>query len=352
VILDSSRNLKLEWGALPCANHGRTTQRSKPLRRARPKLLTIDSLAGVAKPEYLLRPHQIARRLWVEAVPKRSQFTKIRLPWGYPMMVNPAESIGWAIYSRGIYEMPLTEALWRLAQAGDIVVDGGANIGYATSILAARVGPRGKVHSFEPDPHSFGELQRNVAEWEERGQRGAFVLHQAALGAKSGTAILQVPASFEWNGGRARIENAATEEEVTSELDRGVTKLEVKLVTLDDVFSQGEHVSVVKLDVEGFELDALMGMEQMLRGRRIRYVVFEELRPYPAPTHDFLRDLGYSVFGLDHGFFGIKCCPDKGPRAEPVSGLPPNYVATHEPDQTVRQLEHGLWKSFGPGRYL
>ena len=92
--------------------------------------------------------------------------------------------------------MPLTEALWRLAQPGDIVVDGGANIGYATSILAARVGPRGKIHNFEPDPRSFDELQRNVAGWEDRGQRGAFVLHAAALGARSGTATLQIPASF------------------------------------------------------------------------------------------------------------------------------------------------------------
>jgi FkbM family methyltransferase len=315
-------------------------------------LLTLDSLARAAKPEYVLRPHQIARRLWVEALPKRSQFTKVWLPWGYPMMVNPAESIGWAIYSRGIYEMPLTEALWRLAQPGDTVVDGGANIGYATSILAARVGLRGKVHSFEPDPRSFGELQRDVTEWEERGQRGAFVLHTAALGARSGTATLQIPASFEWNGGRARIEAAASEEGAASELDRGITKLEVELVTLDEVFSQGERVSVVKLDVEGFELDALKGMEQMLRERRIRYVVFEELRDYPAPTHHFLRDVGYSVFGLDHGFFGIKCCRDRGPRVEPVSGLPPNYVATYEADETVRQLKHGLWKSFGPGRYL
>ena len=274
------------------------------------------------------------------------------MPWGYPLIVNPAESIGWAVYSRGIYEMPLTEALWRLAQPGDIVVDGGANIGYATSILAARVGPRGKVHSFEPDPRSFSELQRNVTDWEERGQRETFVLHKAALGARSGTATLQIPASFEWNGGRARIENAAGEEEATSELDRGITKLEVKLVTLDEVFSQGEHVSVVKLDVEGFELDALMGMQQMLRERRIRYIVFEELRDYPAATHHFLRGAGYSVFGLDHGFFGIKCSIDKGPRVEPISGLPPNYVATYEPEKTVRQLEHGLWKSFGPGRYL
>ena len=209
-------------------------------------MLTIDSLAGVAKPEYILRPHQIARRLWVEALPKRSQFTKVWLPWGYPMMVNPAESIGWAIYSRGIYEMPLTEALWRLAQPGDVVVDGGANIGYATSILAARVGPQGKVHSFEPDPRSFGELERNVAEWEQRGQRGAFVLHAAALGARSGTATLDIPASFEWNGARARIETSPLEEMGISELDRGIARLQVKLVSLDDVFSQGERLSVVK----------------------------------------------------------------------------------------------------------
>ena len=315
-------------------------------------MLTIDSLAHVAKPEYILRPHQIARRLWVEALPKRSQFKKVWLPWGYPIVVNPAESIGWAIYSRGIYEMPLTEALWRLAQPGDIVVDGGANIGYATSILAARVGPRGKVHSFEPDPRSFGELQRNVTGWEDRGQRGAFILHEEALGARSGTATLQIPASFEWNGGRARIETTAADEEGISELDRGITNLEVKLVSLDEVFSQGEHVSVVKLDLEGFELDALMGMEQMLRARRIRYVVFEEQRDYPAATHHFLRDVGYSVFGLDHGFFGINCCSGKGPRAEPASELPPNYVATYEAEETVRRLERGLWKSFGPGRYL
>ena len=166
------------------------------------KLLTIENFTRVAKPEYILRPHQIARRLCIGSFPKKSRLKRVWLPWGYPIMVNSAESIGWAIYSRGIYETPVSEALWRLAQPGDIVVDGGANIGYATSILAARVGPRGKIHSFEPEPRSFGELQRNVSEWEKRGQRGAFVLHAAALGARSGTATLHIPASFEWNGGR------------------------------------------------------------------------------------------------------------------------------------------------------
>lgn len=309
---------------------------------ARTNLLTIRNLAHLAKPEYILRPHAIARRLWAETFSRRLQSAKVWLPRDYPIIVNPAEAIGWAIYSRGIYEMPLTEALWRLAQPGDIVVDGGANIGYATSILAARVGPRGRIHSFEPDPRSFGELERNVSAWEDRGQRGTFVLHPAALGAQSGTAILHIPASFEWNGGRARVETAPIEEMGT--------RLQVKLISLDELFSHGEQVSVVKLDLEGFELEALMGMQQMLRERRIQHVVFEELGDYPAPTHHFFRNVGYSVFGLDHGFFGVKCCCERQPRIKPE--LPPNYVATYEPQKTARQLERSLWKSFGPGRFL
>lgn len=307
-------------------------------------MLTLQSLIWATKPEYLFRPHQIGRRLWVEVIRKKSALTRVWLPWGYPISVNPTETIGWAIYSRSIYELPLTEALWRLAQPGDTVVDGGANIGYATSILAARVGPHGKIHSFEPDPRAFRELQQNVDVWEDRGQRSAFVLHNVALGAQAGTAVLHVPASFEWNGGRARIE--------TSVIAEPGSRVEVNLISLDEVFSNGEKVSVVKLDLEGFELDALKGMEQMLRERRIGHIVFEEVNGYPAPTHRFLRQAGYSVFGLDYRLRGIVCCRDKQPRTDPVYGPPPNYVATYDPEKTVRRLERGLWRSFGPASFL
>jgi FkbM family methyltransferase len=266
------------------------------------------------------------------------------LPWGYPIAVNPTEIIGWAIYSRAICEVTVTEALWRLALPGDVVVDGGANIGYATSILAARVGTRGKIHSFEPDPRAFRELRHNVKVWEERGQCGTFILHHVALGARAGAATLHVPDSFEWNGGRARIE--------TTPITEAGSRVGVDVVSLDEVFSNGEKVSVVKLDLEGFELYALMGMEQMLRERRIGHIVFEEMGDYPSPTHEVLWKAGYSVFGLESNFLGIECCRDKQPRTNPVYGPPPNYVATYEPEKTVRRLERGLWRSFGPASYI
>jgi FkbM family methyltransferase len=306
-------------------------------------LLTLRSIARAAKPEYLFRPHQIARRLLIEAKRKKSKPTTVWLPWGYPIIVNPLEIIGWAIYSRAIYELPMTEALWRLAQPGDTVVDGGANLGYATSILAARVGQTGKVHSFEPNPRAFAQLRQNVKVWEQRDGSGRFVLHPDALGARSDVATLHVPESSDWNGGRARIESQP--------IDEPGSRVDVHVVALDEVFASGERVSVVKLDLEGFEIDALHGMERMIAERRIDAIVFEEMDPFPAPTHTFLKQAGFSIFGLEYGFLGIQCLRDRQPFTDPVVGPPTNFVATFDPDNMVRRLETGLWRSFGPGSY-
>jgi FkbM family methyltransferase len=307
-------------------------------------LISLRSVFRATKPEYLFRPSQILRRLWIEAVEKKSTPTTVWLPWGYPIVVDPMEQIGWAIYSRSIYELPLTEALFRLAAPGDTVVDGGANIGYATSILAARVGPTGKVHCFEPNPQAFEKLSKNVAMWEERGQHARFVLHEEALGARAATGTLHIPASSDWNGGRARIESSPIEEPGT--------RVAVSVLPLDTLFQQRQTISVVKLDLEGFELEALQGMTNLLRERRIKAIVFEEFRPYPAPTHEFLKNFGYSIFGLDYRLRGIECLPEKQPRCDPVYGPPSNYVATWNPAETVPQLEKGFWQSFGPGQHL
>jgi FkbM family methyltransferase len=47
---------------------------------------------------------------------------------------------------------------------GGAVVDGGSYLGYHTLVAARRVGPRGKVLSFEPNPVTYRALRRNVRE--------------------------------------------------------------------------------------------------------------------------------------------------------------------------------------------
>lgn len=304
----------------------------------------IRSLIGIGKPEYLFRPHQIVRKLWREAAGRRRDVRIASLPWGLDIAVHTEESIGWSVYTRAIYETAVTEALWRLVKPGDSVVDGGANIGYMASIMAVRTGERGKIYCFEPHPAVFQDLQRNVRSWETSNQCGSFLLYQAALGSSEGSSTLHVPNFFSANCGLSRIE--------VRDDHREGQNLQVKVLALDEVIPEQEVVGVVKLDVEGYELAVLKGMERMFRQRRVRHVVFEELGDFPADTHKFLLDMGYAIFGIEQRFRGIRCTPDQRPRYDHVYGPPPNYVATIDSEMTASQLESGFWQSFGPAQLI
>lgn len=63
----------------------------------------------------------------------------------------------------GIWEAYETQLTLALLKEGDVFVDVGANLGYFTVLAAARVGERGRVFAFEPDPDNYTLLVNNVA---------------------------------------------------------------------------------------------------------------------------------------------------------------------------------------------
>lgn len=304
-------------------------------------LVEIMNISDIAKPEYVLRPHQIGRRLWCAVNGRRKEMKTVRLPWGLKLTVDVSDSLGWSIYTRAIYETVVTETLWRLTEPGDSVVDGGANIGYMTSVLGAKTGRHGRVYCFEPHPEVFLELQENVRAWKGSNKCGLVSLYQAALGERDLMATLHVPEWLAINRGVSSIEHNISRS--------GSKDVCVRVMSLDNVIQEDENLGVVKLDVEGYELSAIRGMQRLLSQRRVKHVVFEEGRDFPAPTHLFLRDLGYKIFGLEHRFSGIRCVPDGAPHPDPIGT--PNYVATTERG-VVSRLETGIWHSFGPARML
>jgi hypothetical protein len=76
------------------------------------------------------------------------------------------------IASQGLYELGVTETLWRLTESGDLMVDAGANIRAASRY--------------------FESLGANVELWRKDGRCGSFDLHQAALGKEKGKARLHI----------------------------------------------------------------------------------------------------------------------------------------------------------------
>jgi FkbM family methyltransferase len=160
---------------------------------------------------------------------------------GYP-------PIGMAL---GQYEAQTTKLFQRIARPGMVVIDVGAHVGYYTLLAARQVGARGKVYAFEPEPANFSLLQQNVA----LNGYGNVVATKSAVSNRVGPATLFLTSL---DSGRHSTHHHGLPGDGT---------VAVAATTLD-AFLQAEGwpaVDLIKVDVEGAELDVLEGMEQLLR---------------------------------------------------------------------------------------
>jgi FkbM family methyltransferase len=137
----------------------------------------------------------------------------------------------------------------RLISPGATVVDVGANIGYNTVHAARLAGPRGRVVAVEPTPDNLAVLHRNV---QAAGLRNV-VVEPVAAGRVTGVRELFV------RGVRSAVNSFFAESCYASVTD----VLQVTVLPLDELVEG--RADVVKIDVEGAELDVLEGMPRLLR---------------------------------------------------------------------------------------
>jgi FkbM family methyltransferase len=270
------------------------------------------------KPEYLFQPARLMRRIsgfkWDAAEP-------VRLPWGHSLKIHPGDGMSNAIRTAGVYDLALTEVIWRLLDPGERSLDAGANLGYVTSLMAARTGPGGQVDSFEPHPALFEELRCNAAAWAQ------VRLHRTALSERRGQAFLQVPDYFAVNRGTASVNFHGDGREVTVE-------------TLDDLFPN-DRFGVVKIDVEGHEAAVLAGARQLIERHAVRDVVFEDFNPFPSAAMSLLTGGGYTLFRIEKRLLGPALCDPASPVTTRWSA--PNYLATVDADRARARIRARGW---------
>jgi FkbM family methyltransferase len=241
-----------------------------------------------------------------------------RLPWGLPLAYAPTGRLGRSLAHGAVYDLIVSEVLWRLLARGDAAVDAGANIGYMTSIMARRVGRAGRVDAFEPNPRTFQLLASNVACWD-----ASVTLHDAALADVTGTVKLYRASDGDRNEIRASLRPPADVGEA----------LTVPAVTLDGAISH--EVKLLKLDTEGSELLVLRGAERLLR--RLEHIVYEDHDPQPSVLTHRLTQAGYTVLLLEEGFLGPTAHRDIT-RARRLGWDPPSLVATRSPTDVIACL--------------
>jgi len=191
----------------------------------------------------------------------------------------------------GTYEPQLAVAIARFVRASSVAYDLGANVGYAALLLARAVGPAGRVVAFEPLPSNLERLRRAIS---LNGLDPQIDVVPAAVGERSGVGSFLVHAS----GGMGRLEDGA------GRTDGFVSNITVDVVGLDDfVFRRANaSPSLVKIDLEGGEGQALRGMTRLLNeGRPVLLVELHGSRAANEVIH-FLGEAGYTTHAMRAGY--------------------------------------------------
>lgn len=172
----------------------------------------------------------------------------------------------------------------RLIPVGGVAIDAGANIGALTVPLAQHVGEEGRVYAYEPQRLAFQLLCGNVA----LNSLANVVARQAALGAARGTIAVPFldPNATNNVGGvdlRQSYDGAPTET--------------VPLKPLDD-FGMLTRLDFLKADVEGAELDVLIGARELITAHHPILYLEADRQEHLNAILDTLRVYGYPIYRI------------------------------------------------------
>jgi FkbM family methyltransferase len=284
------------------------------------------------RPYYVYRPRQLLRRVRF-AIRPPSAPTAVALPWRFDITVDPHEDLGRTLLRNAVYELGVSELLYRLTDPDDLVLDVGANIGYMTSVFAAKLSPSGEIIACEPHPALFERLASHVRCWTDTAVRRIRPL-PVAVSDRAGVARLAVPQGFSTNMGIAYLQD---------ETRKG--GVEVEITRLDDLVPAGTPVGVIKIDVEGHEHRVLSGGNRLLSTRQVRDIVFEDHGSYPTESTSLLENWGYRVFGIQQHLRGVAMV-DPGAADHHPGGLPQNFVASSEPERLLSRMRRSGWQLF------
>jgi FkbM family methyltransferase len=291
-------------------------------------------MARFVRPEYIYQPAKLIRRLFSKGLAQGGEEI-VELPWKMSMEVDSSEIVGFGIAHTGIFEIPVVEAIFRLVDPSETVLDVGANIGYMTA--AALSAGAGKVILFEPHPALFARLSRNVSRWnKEPRYAGRVNARNEAIDSQRGRATLFIPKrDFAGNQGIATLEMNCD----TAAFD----KVEVAATTLDSVIDRDcGPVGLLKIDIEGHEFAALKGASDSLRNRKIRDVIYECFEGADSPVSQLLKSFGYTIFGLRSSLTGPVLL--EGMKAGRVGMGDHNLVATLDPDRARKRMSQRGYK--------
>ena len=195
-------------------------------------------------------------------------------------------------FARGKYEPEVVAFLVEHCRPHDIAFDVGANVGYHTMLLSSLVGPDGQVLAFEPVPTTAAWLEETL----RRNDLANVTVLRTALGASAGAARMRVGPAAEAGLAHLVDSTAGYRSHFTGE----TRVIDVPIDSIDQLLTAGElpMPTLIKIDVEGAELQVLRGASETLA--TVRPTVVTELwgSENVREGRRLLESFGYRVSSL------------------------------------------------------
>lgn len=183
-----------------------------------------------------------------------------------------------------------------LAQAGydpRIIFDVGAHKGESIESFS-RSWPNAKIISFEPVDENIVEIEKKRTQWESQGRYINLQIEAIALSNNIGNneIVLHGPGAHILRDGERVPEHQ---------------KSKIKTSTIDEYarLNNINHIDLLKIDIEGHELSALSGAQEMLSSNYISFIYVEAGMHKNNNHHTHWRDLVNFLYNYDYEIFGF-----------------------------------------------
>ena len=191
------------------------------------------------------------------------------------------------LFLNGVREPHATRYLQSLLKPEWTVVDIGANIGYY-ALMEAKIAKR--VIAIEPGPENYKFLKHNI-----KMNRYAVETHQLAIGDQKGTVGFEISKACNWN-----------------KIAIGEGDIVVEMTTLDNLLT-GQEVDFVRMDVEGYEMSIIKGMDYILTHNRPDMFIEvhrDLLKNYGSSQLEFMEALAEYGYRISKSFISARPGPE------------------------------------------
>jgi FkbM family methyltransferase len=197
------------------------------------------------------------------------------------------------ILKEGSYEGDLITFADHFIEENTIIIDVGANIGFE-SLYFARKYPDNLVYSYEPTAIAYKCLSKSKA----INNLENLKIFKLGVGEKSGQVEIHAATKGTYNKGLASIDS-------NFDLDNTFTKETIDIITLDDHVKENRRVSLIKIDVQGYEMKVLEGAVSLIEKDKpvIIYEHFEGYYSDPLKLRNKIENL-FSL--LDYELYLIR----------------------------------------------